>query len=178
MWPFGHFAVGYLTFAATRPVWTDGTPADWTTLAVLVVATQLPDLVDKPLSFYGFLPSGRSLGHSLLVFCVVIGALVAVRRGRPTDRDAALAVGYGTHLAGDAYGALAAGRVDAARYLLWPVTRPVVYPGDGTAPWTRLIGLQPTPSVRRQLLLAALAVGLLAVRRHRARRTSEPAGPR
>lgn len=178
MWPFGHFAVGYLAFAVARLAWTDGRPADWTTLAVLIVATQLPDLVDKPLSFYGVLPSGRSLGHSALVFGVVVGALVAARRGRPTERDAALAIGYGTHLAGDAYGALLAGRYDTARYLLWPVTRPVIYPGDGTAPWTRLIGLQLTPSARRQLLLAVIAVGVLAARRHRARRASEPTGPR
>ncbi|QLG64318.1 metal-dependent hydrolase [Halorarum salinum] len=122
MWPWEHLVVGYLLYTLYTHARGNGSP---TTLAVLVLvlATQMPDLIDKPLAWgLGVLPSGRSFAHSLLfalpaiVAVTVAGVLARVPRIAP-----AFALGYLSHLAGDvAYPFLVDGDV-VLGFLLWPL---------------------------------------------------------
>jgi hypothetical protein len=127
MLPHGHLAVGYLVYAACTRVASRG--ADRTDLLVLLVATQLPDLVDKPLSWGlgGAFAGGRTVGHSLVLAApvvVLVGGLLTRRTGRRRPA-VAFAVGYLTHPLGDAapfliQGSLA-GDVAEVAFLWWPV---------------------------------------------------------
>ena len=78
MFPWEHAAVAYLLYAGYAR-WHDGTaPGGWAVLVVLV-ASQLPDLIDKPLAWqFGLLPSGRSLAHSVFVAVPVVVVVVAL----------------------------------------------------------------------------------------------------
>lgn len=122
MWPWEHLALAYLFGSAVHRVAAGRGP---TTAAVgaIAVASQLPDLIDKPLAWtFGVLPSGLSLGHSLL-FAVPLSALVILLAR--TDGRATLgivfALAYGSHLLGDAtYSLLTSGEL-ATGFLLWPL---------------------------------------------------------
>ena len=60
MWPWGHLALGYLLHSPLARARFGRPPTDRATL-LLVIGTQLPDLVDKPLAWWlGVLPAGRS----------------------------------------------------------------------------------------------------------------------
>lgn len=120
MWPWGHLAFGYLLYSGTVHLLSGDSPTT-SPVAVLALATQLPDLVDKPLAWgLGVLPHGLSLAHSVffavpfLLLC--LGA--AHRRGVP-EYGVAMCVGYLSHLLGDAlYGVLTGGDLS---FLLWPL---------------------------------------------------------
>jgi len=76
-----------------------------TTVLVVLVATQLPDAVDKPLAWtFGVLPSGRMLAHSVVVSVplLAVGTVLAARRGYG-GHAAVFAVAYLSHIAGDFY---------------------------------------------------------------------------
>ncbi|QKY20478.1 metal-dependent hydrolase [Halolamina sp. CBA1230] len=123
MLPWGHAAVGYLGYRLYTFLRHRRPPAGSTVLA-LAIGTQFPDLIDKPLSWtFGVLPSGRSLGHSLLVFAVVAAVLFAVARDRSARTQTALfAFGFGwvSHMFSDGYTVLL-GRDTCVNYLLWPL---------------------------------------------------------
>jgi hypothetical protein len=126
MWPWEHLAVGYLAYSVLLRLLTGRTPGDRDAV-VLVVATQLPDLIDKPLAWWlAVLPSGLSLAHSL-VFGVPVCLFVVALARRLGDLRVGLAycVGYGSHLVGDAvYPLLTGGHLRLA-FLAWPfVDRP------------------------------------------------------
>lgn len=170
MWPWGHLAFGYLLYAAV------GRTMDWrqpddVTVAALAVGTQLPDLVDKPLAWgLGWLPSGLSLGHSL-VFAVTVTAAVtavAIRAGH-IEYGGALGIGIGSHLVGDGLFAVAVGSARTYEFLLWPFVAAVpdrpggLMSGVSTA-WTEFLAFLATPVGRAfaaaDLAMLALAVGL------------------
>lgn len=121
MWPWEHLAFGYLLWAGSvhlrgrRRVRADEALA-------VVLATQLPDLIDKPLAWtFAVLPSGVSLAHSLSFALPVTAA--AVLLGRRTGRRtaaAAFAVAYGSHLLGDALYPLVRGHSFSPWFALWP----------------------------------------------------------
>lgn len=122
MWPWEHLAVGYLCFSAYVHLRYRQSPGARATV-VLAVATQLPDLVDKPLAWtFAVLPSGTSLAHSVLVAVPVVAAawLVAARVGAP-EMGAALATGWFSHLLGDVAFNAVAGSGFSVGVLLWPV---------------------------------------------------------
>ncbi|MFC4542242.1 metal-dependent hydrolase [Halosolutus amylolyticus] len=134
MLPPGHVAVGYLAYSALRrAIHGDVPPAS--AIPWLLLGTQLPDLIDKPLAWwFGVLPAGRSLAHSLL-FAVPL-LLLARRWFRRSDRPGAgegLAVGYLSHLLVDA-APLLWSRPELASFLVWPVLpaqvrpRPAIWP--------------------------------------------------
>lgn len=122
MWPWEHLAVGYLLYSLYTHARGQGPPLTLP-VVVLVLATQLPDLIDKPLAWgFGVLPTGRSLAHSLLfatpaiVLVGVSGLLARVPRTAP-----AFALGYLSHLAGDvAYPLITEGELRLG-FLLWPI---------------------------------------------------------
>ncbi|GAB3682650.1 hypothetical protein GCM10028857_08910 [Salinarchaeum chitinilyticum] len=120
MWPLGHAAGAYLlaSIGAERE-WLPQPDAVF--VVVVLVASQLPDLVDKPFAwFVPVLPAGRSLGHSLFVILplCVLAVLLARRLGR-TGLGLAVALALCSHLALDVLPVLWGN--GTWRYVLWPV---------------------------------------------------------
>jgi len=102
MLPWGHAAVGYLCYSFIVRVRDRRAPTGPAVLT-LAVGTQLPDLIDKPLAWsLGILPSGRSLGHSLLfaVLLTIVVWVVAQRYDRQREVSA-LMVGHLLHVLAD-----------------------------------------------------------------------------
>lgn len=171
MLPTGHAALAYVCYAGVA-VLTDRRLPARDALVPLLVASQLPDLIDKPLAYFGVLQSGRSLAHSLFAFAVLAVAVALLCRelARTVESDrrvrflaatpVAVAVGYVTHLVGDSYRALLAGNYADASFLLYPVVPPRTYPNDGVAPWVRLrrIYLDGGGDALGPLVLGALAL--------------------
>lgn len=126
MWPWGHLAVGYLAYAGVLDRRFARAPGDAATV-VLALATQLPDLIDKPFAWtLPLLPNGRSLGHSALVAALLIAAAVWIARRRGQDElGLAFGIGYATHLAGDALGPVLDGNWAALASLGWPLLPPL-----------------------------------------------------
>jgi membrane-bound metal-dependent hydrolase YbcI (DUF457 family) len=128
MWPWGHLAVGYVLYSLGVRARTGEAPDGWNVVA-LALGTQFPDLVDKPLAWWlGVLPGGRTLAHSLLVavpLVLLVGLLA--RRYDAGPRATAFALGYLSHLAGDALVPALVGSSRELAFLLWPATPTVVY---------------------------------------------------
>ncbi len=127
MWPWGHLAVGYLTYSLLTHL-SGNSPREYPTLA-LVFGTQFPDLVDKPLAWtFGVIPNGRSLTHSVFtaVFLIVV-VRVVLSRYRYGSVSTAFGVGYLTHLAGDAVGPFLSGEYYYLGFLGWPLIPPIDY---------------------------------------------------
>lgn len=104
-------------------------------MVVLAVATQLPDLIDKPLAWqFGLLSNGIGVAHSLIVGVPAALALGVVLRfkGYP-ELGAGVAIGYGSHVCGDLLFAALFSRPPILPSFLWPVyTTPVsAAPGLG-----------------------------------------------
>lgn len=165
MFPWEHLAVGYLAYSLSVRLWY-GRPPTGTEAIAVALATQLPDLLDKPLAWeLGVLPSGRSLGHSLL-FVVPLVFLVLTA----TDRriGVAVAVGVFLHLATDVVHPVALGSPVDWTFLLWPLLErpPVETPGAAFRTgriFEAFFGFLAKPEGRRYLLLELLllASGLL-----------------
>lgn len=126
MWPWGHLAFGYVFFSLVSRAWFDEPPRG-SSVYVLALATQLPDLVDKPLSWtFEVFPSGYSVGHSVFVAVpVAVAVALLAWRFHRTAAGVAFAVGYWSHLVGD----VLVGAVTRQEYViervLWPtVTLP------------------------------------------------------
>jgi len=120
MWPLGHAAGAYLlTSVGAEREWLPD--PDATSVAFVLLASQLPDLIDKPFAwFIPVLPAGRSFGHSLfLIAPLCVLAIVVARRLGRAGLGLAVALALCSHLALDVLPALW-GR-SAWRYLLWPV---------------------------------------------------------
>ena len=160
MFPLGHALFGYLLYVAFA--WTTRHRLPYgLTLGALLVGTQFPDLVDKPLAFVGILPSGRAMGHSLLfaVGVLVIAWAVARRYDRP---HLAVAFGFGhvSHVVGDVVvvNASGLGTTENPGFLLWPLVPVPTYPGDVVAPWVRVVEYYQSPELSPGLVLLPLAV--------------------
>ncbi|EMA38378.1 metal-dependent hydrolase [Halococcus hamelinensis] len=158
MLPWGHLAFGYVCYSGLVR-WFSRRRPDGYGFAFVALGTQLPDLVDKPLAWtVDLLPSGRSLAHSAFTATLASTAVWTVcrRRGRP-DLGAAFAVGYASHLVGDGYRALLAGRYAALSSFGWPFLPPPRFDhGGGIVDHFR--GLSFTPTFAFDLVLVVLAV--------------------
>jgi hypothetical protein len=122
MWPWDHLAAGYVVFSLLLRS-TGREPPSVVALGFLVLGSQLPDLIDKPLGWYvGLLPSGTSLAHSLVVAVPLCGLVVLWRvwRGAPAE-GVGFALGYLLHPLADAYYPLALGLEAKPDILLWPL---------------------------------------------------------
>jgi membrane-bound metal-dependent hydrolase YbcI (DUF457 family) len=125
VFPWGHAAVGYLVYSLAGR-YGSGTGPTASGTVVLGFATQLPDLVDKPLAWHAaLLPNGRSLAHSLFAAALLVALVrwVAATRGRGS-LGTAFGIGYVTHLAGDALYPAVTGRLADLGFLLWPLVPP------------------------------------------------------
>lgn len=122
MMPWGHAAFAYVLYSLGHRATTRDPPSGLAALVVLF-GSQLPDLVDKPLSWgFHLFPQGYSVAHSVLV-AVPAGLLVlaiTIRKRRP-EVGAAFLVGYWSHLAGDILVAIAEGHVSPFDRVLWPL---------------------------------------------------------
>jgi len=134
MWPWDHLAIGYVVVSLWRRHRSGRPPRGAEAIAV-VVGTQFPDLVDKPLGWgTSLLPSGHSLAHSLLV--AVPLSLAVYLLGRRFDRgDVGVAFGlaYLSHLPADALYPVVLGRSPTVSFLLWPLTDLQSTPPDALA---------------------------------------------
>lgn len=130
MWPWDHLAVGYVVYSLVRRL-ARRPPGDALTVGFVIVGSQLPDLIDKPLGWVlGVLPSGVSLAHSLFFavpVCLAVG-LWRTHAGRPDD-GLAFGLAYLAHLPADAFYPLLLGSEAKTWLFLWPVT-----PGEHTSP--------------------------------------------
>lgn len=127
MWPWEHLAVGYILLSLYCHGRTGTPPAEWSVLT-LAVATQLPDLIDKPLAWQFDILTGTSIAHSILVslLLVFVVGIVAGRIGRPAV-STAFAIGYLSHLLGDLVYPMILGRGHFAwGAILWPGPERVV----------------------------------------------------
>lgn len=126
MLPPGHAAVGYLALSTVRRTYHDDVPSD-SSIPWLLLGTQLPDLIDKPLAWWvGVLPSSRSLGHSVLVAIPLVVFVYLRLGGARSSGSEGFAVGYGSHLLSDSIPALAGGG-DRVTFLIWPILAPPQY---------------------------------------------------
>lgn len=134
MWPMGHVAVAYLCLIGYDRLRSTNLSIDGTTVLIVCFGALFPDLVDKPLAWYlGVLPTGRSLGHSLVVLvplCLAVGMLAAQR-----DRigwAVAFAIGVMSHVILDALPVLW-DPTASADFLAYPIVRVEPY-ADESAP--------------------------------------------
>lgn len=104
MMPWGHFAVAYLPYAIYSLLRYRTFPGKRPTL-LLLFATQLPDLIDKPLAWsFHLLPSGRSLAHSVLIAVPLVLAVSWLAWIYHCPEVGSLfTLGYLSHLYGDFY---------------------------------------------------------------------------
>lgn len=174
MMPWGHLAVGYLAYTVLTRVRGHRAPEGLPTL-VLVFATQLPDLVDKPLNWWFGIFDGRGISHSL--FAVTALCVLVFVAARTYDRDelgVAFSVGMYTHLLGDAGSALLSGEFDRAAFLVWPLLPAPTYPKDSLADhldaWLVFLRMAPDTPVAFltsrfgfQLLLSLALFGIWAL---------------
>ena len=110
MLPWGHLAVGYLCYSLYVRLRHHPFP-EGTAVFALAIGTQFPDLVDKPLAWtLGVAPSGRSVGHSLVV-AAILAAIVwmLVRRYGRSGEPIAVFISYLSHIVVDAAPAALAG---------------------------------------------------------------------
>lgn len=122
MWPWEHAAVGYLLYSLwCRMVYRE--PPSDLPVAAVVIGSQLPDLIDKPLSWgLGVFQTGYALGHSALV-TVPVGLAVGIGSIRTAHHRTvtALLIGYWSHLVGDVVNPLRSGGTVRFDTVLWPV---------------------------------------------------------
>lgn len=157
MWPWGHLAVGYLSYTLFSRVGIGRSPTASTTLAV-AVGTQFPDLIDKPLAWtFGILASGRSLAHSLLIASAVIVLVSLVsRRQKRSSLAIAFGIGYLSHLVADAVLPLARGEYQFITFLGWPITRPPL-DSEKMSFISQFMSMEFTPFFILQLVLVGVA---------------------
>lgn len=121
MLPWEHAAIAYLLYSGYSRWQNSMPPHGWAVLVVLF-ASQLPDLIDKPLMWYsGILPSGRSLAHSVLIAVPVVIIVSELARNHDVEKlGPAFAIGYLSHLGSEAL-PLYPGREASFESILWPV---------------------------------------------------------
>lgn len=135
-------------------------PDDFLVVVAVVVGTQMPDLIDKPLAYATtILPYGRSLGHSGVLALLVAGASLALARTYG-QAPVAFAVGWVSHLVADAVGIVVEGSwAHLWYYVGWPMfPLPEVDHHDGLVEY--LLSLEATVLLGVELALVALAAGL------------------
>jgi len=132
--------------------------------AWVVAGAALPDLVDKPVAMAGLLSTYHSIAHSALFGVVFLLPLLferVVDWVPDTGRLAAVAFGWGSHVAADAIHITLNGRPANTVFLLWPIVSSWDSLDAGPAPFVvQYVG---TTAFYLELLVW-LSVGLLVAR--------------
>lgn len=104
MWPHEHVLFAVIPVSAYIGVRYRRLPSGFT-LLLLLVATQLPDIIDKPIAWwFNVFPSGRMLAHSVFIFVPLLGLGYILARRWGWGRRALLFSGaYLSHIVGDFY---------------------------------------------------------------------------
>lgn len=164
MWPWEHLALGYVLLSLYTRLRSERPPSGREAV-VVAVATQLPDLVDKPLAWiFDILPSGVSLAHSALTALLLVYGIHRLSQRLDTpDVGPAFAVGYLSHLLGDSlYPLLTDGEL-AVGYLLWPFVPAaqhgaVGFLGRFQSLWLEFIDFLGTPAGRFYLVFEVIFI--------------------
>lgn len=124
----GHLAAAYLALARARPGDARAARRSIARLSAIALGALLPDLIDKPLMWMGTTPYGRTVGHSLLLWCAGLALWLVSRRRSLMGPSSLLLLGGFSHLAVDlvddvAEGFERTGYVFSA-WMGWPVTNP------------------------------------------------------
>jgi hypothetical protein len=122
MWPWEHAIVGYLAYSLCCHTLFRDSPTGLEAFAV-VLASVLPDLIDKPLAWeYGVFENGYAIGHSLF-FAVPLAILVGMIAHAATRPRVALAFGLGylSHPFGDVVDSVFRKDTLQPELMLWPV---------------------------------------------------------
>jgi inner membrane protein len=82
-------------------------------IRLLIIGSLMPDIIDKPLAFFGF-GGGRSITHTLLVFLIVSSIALYFYLKQKRTWLLAIAIGMVTHLVLDLIW-------EAPRVLFWPL---------------------------------------------------------
>mgnify|MGYP006280848523 FL=1 len=140
--PLSHFYAAFVPALAYWLVRYRRFP-EGTTILLLFVATQFPDLVDKPLAWgLGVVPSGRMIAHSVVVAVPIwLLVLVYARRSGRQREGVVVVFGYASHLAGDFYPILSLG-TDYYFFpnLFWPLLEPSPDLQTSFAPYVEGVG--------------------------------------
>lgn len=157
MWPWGHLAIGYLLYTLSTRYRLDRPPSGMATLLV-VLGTQFPDLVDKPLAWtLSILPGGRTLAHTLLVALPVsLAVYLYFRQYWYAEWGFAFTLGYLSHIFADAFWPLFAGEFVYVRFLLWPVYPMPTYEGSPSI-IAYFLAMEATPQLAVEVLLFVVA---------------------
>lgn len=161
MWPWAHAALGYLCYTLYLRGRFDARPAGLPVVA-LGLGTQLPDLIDKPLAWYvDVLPYGRSFAHSVLTGGLVLLAVAVLleRRGELASA-VAFAIGYLSHLLGDAYASVVTADWADLAFLVWPLLPIPNVESELEGVLAHLRNIEGSPFFLFGLALTALALGL------------------
>lgn len=159
MWPWGHAAVGYLLYTAYTRRRYDRPPDDVSTV-LLLIGTQFPDLIDKPLAWsLTLLPSGRSLGHSLLILVPlsILAYALAARYQNP-EWGSAFAIGALSHAIVDVLPPAIRGEYAFTTSLLWPLLPAPPYEERNRAIVDYFFSIGLTPIVAFEILLMIMMV--------------------
>ncbi|WP_122089253.1 metal-dependent hydrolase [Halalkalicoccus subterraneus] len=156
MWPWEHAAFAYVCYSALTRRRLDAPPGGVATLLV-VFASQLPDLIDKPLAWsFGVVHSGRMLAHApIVVVPLCLGVYWYAARRERAECGVAFGLGYLSHIATDALQSLLVGEYAYVRFLLWPLLSVPVDSQSGV--FAELGGFSLTPS---PALVVSAFVGL------------------
>lgn len=122
MMPWEHVVVGYIGYSVAVRLWRRPPPTALETV-VVVFASLLPDLIDKPLAWqFNIFSSGHALGHSIFLAAALAPAvlLAAHRSGRPR-MGVAFAFGYLLHLPGDVVPQSIRSGENLTDRVLWPL---------------------------------------------------------
>lgn len=125
MWPWEHLAFAYVLYSLLSNAVRRTSPSTRETMAV-VVGSQVPDLLDKPLAWtFGVTETGYSIGHSIFVAPIVCLAVyaVAARRGHAALAGA-FSLAYLSHPFADLFSQFLRGPVVDLRTILWPLASP------------------------------------------------------
>ena len=158
MWPWGHAATGYLLYALYTHSRYDRPPEGMSTLIVLF-GTQLPDLIDKPLAWTLLvLPSGRSLGHSLLLLVPLSLLVYALAvRYQNANWGIAFAVGVLSHAVVDVLSPVVHGEFAYITSLVWPLFPPPPYNEQSRTIVSHFLSIEPTPLLLFETVLTVIA---------------------
>jgi hypothetical protein len=130
---------------------------------LLAVGTQFPDLIDKPLAdVVDVLPSGRSLGHSLVFTLVLfLGVYILAQRYDGIPEAIAFGIGHLIHVLVDAMPDIVAGQWARLRFLGWPLIPAYQYTADVEGRViTEYLFVQLTSPPHFELVLFVLAVSV------------------
>lgn len=157
MWPWGHAAVGYLLYTAYTRLQYGRSPDDISTV-LLLLGTQLPDLIDKPLAWtLALLPSGRSLGHSLLVLIPLsILVYLLAARYRHTEWGSAFAIGALSHAVIDVLPAAIRGEYAYTTSLLCPLLPAPPFNELDRTILSHFFSIEPTPMLALETIFVIM----------------------